>query len=261
MAVFDKNKCTGCGSCVKDCVFGAIKLNEGKAEKEGQCILCGHCVAVCHKEAVSIPEYDMSDVEPFNKELYSFDIDNLLHTIKFRRSIRHFTEQPVERIKLENIVQAGRYTATGVNRQSCRFIVVQDKLKELKAAIWNGIDDILKNPDSVDEDAMKSVQHLDNMRAGGIDFLFRNAPATIYIAAESTVDASLAAQNMELAAISQGLGVLYNGYLVRMSSLIPEASSMLDLQGKQIIINMLLGYPQLTYRRTAPRKKADVVWR
>lgn len=62
----------------------------------------------------------------YNKDRFAFDIDKLLYTIKFRRSIRHYKNQSVEYEKLANMVQAARYTATGANRQTCRFVVVQD---------------------------------------------------------------------------------------------------------------------------------------
>ena len=43
------------------------------------------------------------------------------------------------------------------------------------------------------------------------DYLFRNAPAVLFIASEANIDAGLAAQNMELMGVSLGLGFLYNG--------------------------------------------------
>ena len=43
-------------------------------------------------------------------------------------------------------------------------------------------------------------------QAGLQDFLFRNAPAVAFVAAERADDAGLAAQNMELVAASLGLG-------------------------------------------------------
>jgi len=82
----------------------------------------------------------------------------------------------------------------------------------------------------------------------------------LYIAAENLWDAGLAAQNMELAAVTQGLGALYNGYLVRSTRLSDEAQTLLQLDGKPLAMCMLLGYPDVKYVRTAPRKKVDVVW-
>lgn len=175
---------------------------------------CGHCVAICPTGAISIPDYDMSDVEEFEKERFGFDIERFLYTIKARRSIRNYEERPVEREKLEKILQAGRYTATGVNRQDCRFIIVQDGIQKLKNMIWDGVENAMNSP-AITSEAMRAVyRNVIEKRTRGVDFLFRNAPAVIYIAADGPTSACLAAQNMELAAISQGLGILYNGYLL-----------------------------------------------
>ena len=66
---------------------------------------------------------------------------------------------------------------------------------------------------------------------------------------------------MELSAISQGLGFLYNGYLTRATNLNIEARNWLDLKDKPIAICMLAGYPNRHYQRTAPRRLADVRWK
>ncbi|MDR1704913.1 MAG: nitroreductase family protein [Clostridiales bacterium] len=257
MVLIDHQKCIGCGRCEADCVAENIRLEGGKAVCEGPCILCGHCVSCCPAGAVSIPEYDMTEVETFDKDRFSLDIDRLLYTIKARRSIRQYAPKPVEREKLERIVQAGRYTATGGNRQGCHFIVVQEELSRFKEIIWNGIESTEKSAEAI----QSALKRFVNMRERGIDFLFRDAPAVLFIAAESPVDAGLAAQNMELAAISQGLGALYNGYLVYAANMNPEAREWLDTKNKPISVCMLFGYPRVSYSRTAPRRTADVRWR
>ena len=35
----------------------------------------------------------------------------------------------------------------------------------------------------------------------------------------------------------------------------------LGMDEKQVACCMLLGYPRMTYQRTAPRRKADIIWR
>ena len=70
MIVIEKEKCIGCGLCVKDCPAGKLKLEEQKAVYTPGCIECGHCVAVCPRAAASIPEYDMADVEEYNKDKF-----------------------------------------------------------------------------------------------------------------------------------------------------------------------------------------------
>ncbi len=261
MVSIDKTKCTGCGACAKDCVAGNINMREGKAQPNGPCMLCGHCVAICPSEAVSIPEYDMSEVETIDGDHISFGINDFLRAVKSRRSIRDYENKPVEREALEAIVQAGRYSATGANRQACRFVVVQDDLTALKDMIWSGVD-------AVEQPAPPPAQMLDALKgfaamrvSTGMDYLFRNAPAVLYVAADSAVDAAMAAQNMEMAAVAQGLGVLYNGFLVYATNMNAAAREWLDIQDKPVQVCMLAGYPRVIYKRTAPRRAADARWR
>lgn len=56
MGIFvDKEKCTGCGSCVSACLFGLIEIVEDTANinTEG-CTLCGACQETCAFEAILI---------------------------------------------------------------------------------------------------------------------------------------------------------------------------------------------------------------
>jgi len=54
-AVVDKDKCTGCESCISDCPSEAIKMVDGKADIDTQlCIDCGVCVDTCPVGAISL---------------------------------------------------------------------------------------------------------------------------------------------------------------------------------------------------------------
>ena len=119
MVEINRNACTGCGQCMSDCIANNLFLREGKAEVSGNCILCGHCVAVCPLNAVSIPEYDMGDVEELSQEQAGLDSDRLLKAIKFRRSVRRFKQKPVSSGDLDMLVQAGRYTACLLYTSRC----------------------------------------------------------------------------------------------------------------------------------------------
>ena len=89
------------------------------------------------------------------------------------------------------------------------------------------------------------------------EFLFRNAPAVLYIMGERLDDAGLAAQNIEMMAQALGLGVLYNGYLKAATMCSEKVRNFLDKEGRPVAVCMLIGYPAVTYRRTAPRKEAE----
>lgn len=54
-AEVDKEKCTGCESCVEECPSEAISMVNEKAQIDAAgCVDCGVCVDVCPVEAISM---------------------------------------------------------------------------------------------------------------------------------------------------------------------------------------------------------------
>ena len=136
----DINKCIACMQCIKDCPASVISLKDGKADINNEgCIKCGHCVAVCPVEAVSTDDYNMNEVVPYNKETFSVNPENLLNFIKFRRSVRRFKNKEVEKEKIIKIIEAGRYTQTSRNSQDVSYIVVTEKLSELRELAYESL--------------------------------------------------------------------------------------------------------------------------
>lgn len=262
MVQIDSDICVGCGLCVADCISFNIELKEKKATIKKDCFQCGHCVAICPAGAVSIPEYDMDDVEKHDKE-FVLEPKKVLHYIKFRRSIRDYRPEKVEQNVLEQVLQAGRYTATAKNNQDCCFIFVQKEMEQLKAMVWEYIDNI-KAPEGerLPRDVFPYVAFNRRRKADpNDDYLFRNAPVVLFITSDWELDAGLAAQNIETMAVSMGLGVLYNGFLVRIADANEDLKKWLGIEEKTIKACMLLGYPNKHYTNTAPRRKANVIWK
>ena len=164
---------------------------------------------------------------------------------------------------LNLLVQAGRYTATAKNNQNCCFVVVQDELEELKYRIWSFIDNIEKRESG--QPAQELMPYIAFNRRRKIDpsddFLFRDAPAVLFITSDWPLDAGLAAQNIETMAVSLEMGVLYNGYLVRIAEKDEELKKWLGIEKETIKACMLLGYSAKCYLRTAPRRNPRVVWK
>ncbi len=260
MIVIDREKCIGCGLCVSDCCMANIVINDGKAIlKRPSCIRCGHCVAICPQGAVSIPEYDVADVEPVACSGIAPEV--MLRLIKSRRSIRKYKQKPVSREVIEQLIQAGRYTATAKNQQDNSFIFVADRLEELKTLTHRVIDAFTPEDISTMEPQLKAYAKF-NMRYKANprdDYLFQNAPLLLVIAGRREFDAGMAAQNIENIAVSMGMGTLYNGYLRGLFNSSPEIKNWLGIEDKEILSCMLLGYPDIGYLRTAPRADADAV--
>ncbi|MHC4159311.1 MAG: indolepyruvate ferredoxin oxidoreductase subunit alpha [Planctomycetota bacterium] len=54
-AKVDKEKCTGCESCVEECPSEAIKMADDKAQIDvDTCVDCAACVDSCPAEAISM---------------------------------------------------------------------------------------------------------------------------------------------------------------------------------------------------------------
>ena len=54
-AKIDKEKCTGCESCIEECPSEAITMVDDKAEVNVEtCIDCGVCVDACPVEAIDM---------------------------------------------------------------------------------------------------------------------------------------------------------------------------------------------------------------
>ena len=263
MVVIDREKCIGCGLCAKDCPAGKIDVKDGKAAYTPECIQCGHCVAVCPRAAVSIPEYDMDDVEEYDADTFHVDPEHFLHAVKFRRSIRSFLDRKIDRECMERILQAGRYTPTAKNRQACRFIVLQDELDEFKDLLWDQVPELAEQMKEKMPYYAMLFKFLFRRRKKDPkdDGLFFNTPSCILIAADNPLDGGLAAANIENMAAAEGAGILYSGYLTRIIEACPRLKEWLGIPDTPLVCCMLAGYPAVAYKRTAPRKKADIDWR
>lgn len=262
--VIDQELCTGCGACVKDCIQHNIVLRNGKAHPLTTCMKCGHCVAICPEGAgaPSLPCYADEPVE-YDRATFTLPTENLINAIKFRRSIRAFKDEPLSMEHLHLLMDAAGHTPTATNAQMCRFDFVQDSLPEFKDLVWSYLEDVYERDRIMPiarEDLARFIAR--KRKDPQDDYLFRNAPAVLFIETPDPLDAGLAAAAIEMVGQTLGIGVLYNGYLRRIVESCSAARAYFDMSDERgVNACMLLGYQERKYFRTAPRRFPSVVLR
>lgn len=248
--IIDREKCVGCGECAKDCVAGYLHIENGKADtKDAGCIRCGHCYAVCPAGAISLQGMDGENGELVS--MTEFDSERLLQAMKSRRSVRRFRDKPVEKEKLDMILEAGRYCPTASNSQDVAFTVLGSRQNELEAICVK----LFRKGKNLAAPAYPAVKNME------IDdrFFFKGAPLVIVVSAKSTGNANLASSYMELMAESLGLGVLYSGFFIVCTKLSAKVRNLLKLpKGHSAKTCMVIGYPDVKYHRIPGRKPLTV---
>ena len=177
----------------------------------------------------------------------------VLEAIKTRRSIRHYTSDPIDEGALAQILEAGRWAPSWHNLQCWRFIVVRDR--QMMASLADTLIKINKRPDGT----------LDNPGAR----TFSQVPVLLVICAERgksgfehdsgpvtdkgdwfMFDTALAVENMALAAHSLGLGTVIIGAFDA-----PKAARILEVpEGYSIVAMLPLGVPARE-GKVPPRKE------
>ena len=115
-------------------------------------------------------------------------MNEVLHCLLTRRSVKKYLSQPVEEEKLEAVLEAGTYAACGMGRQAGKIVVLQ-------------------NPDDIAQLEKMTASILGNPDAHP----FYGAPVVCVVFADTNVntwveDGSLVIGNMMAAAHSLGLG-------------------------------------------------------
>jgi nitroreductase/NAD-dependent dihydropyrimidine dehydrogenase PreA subunit len=269
----DSSKCIGCGSCVSDCLRKRLLLVDEKCivNEEIPCIECGHCIAICPVNAFTMNGYDNKEVIEYTPEKFDISSENLLNFIKYRRSIRQFKDDAVNDEVIRRVIEAGRFTPTAANRQNVSYIILKDRLPEMREMSLKVLYDIASN--NPDDNAVsnlgvyrsKWISNYEGYVHSNIDRMFFDAPAVLLVIGSSIssgwveLNAGLASSSIGLMLNTEGLGSCYIGFFGIAAEICPDINKTLGIgDDEAIVATLAVGYPKVKFKRTALRKPARI---
>lgn len=265
MIQIDRELCTGCGICARVCSMACIRLEEGKAVFKGEkrCITCAHCMAVCPQRAVSTDIYDDSESRERIPDMELASGEGMKNRMMLRRSIRAYRKEVPSQRELEEILDGARYAGTGGNRQALRYAAVCERMEEVtgEAARILGY---LSETQGFYAPAYGRI-YKENLK--GNDVLFYGAPLLVLVIGNKKKgfnvkkDGGLASAYIQLMAETMGIGSCINGFF---GDAVENSSALRDMLGiseeECLVQAIAMGYPLISYLRSAPRRKLDVTW-
>jgi nitroreductase len=187
--------------------------------------------------------------------------------LRSRRSIRNYKDKPVERDKLNKLIQVSGYAPSASNARPVHFLVIENKteIRRLSGLVVDWMRMTIKEDptSSYAPHFGRAVTFWDR----GKDPICRNAPHLIVAhAAESSrmaqVDCILALAYAELIAPVLGLGATWAGYMMNATISYPPLVEALNLpKGHKCFGIMMVGYPKLKFVRVPLRNPPAVAWR
>lgn len=288
MITVDPAKCNRCGFCLEVCpnyVFAVNSDVTGKVEAAHpeQCCVCGHCVAICPENAIHHKEIPITNFRALlDTELSPESMRSILLS---RRSIRTFKEEAVPKELLEQLVETGIHAGTSSNGQTADFVIIQDRgaLSELEQLVievlWNGGLRYLGSRlgrrliemryGSQMARQYMAYHHIikDRKNRGQLrDMVFRNAPVVIANHGIRTnflahTNCAIAIRNMEIMALSMGLGTCWVGFLTSAAHISKKIGKYLGITPNRNIYGaIMVGYPKHRYATGIPRRGREVRW-
>jgi nitroreductase len=223
---------------------------------EERCIACNHCIAICPVNAISVNSLDSSDCDFFTDGVYP-RLEHIISLVQMRRSIRTYSNVPVDDSQIEQLLNAVRWAPTAKNRLPVKWLIINGRKKvvELGGLVINWFR------------RLKGVDEMLDAWDLGLDPIFRGAPCVVaaYTTADSpwaAVDCSIAMQTFDYCAAAMRLGTCWAGYFINVAQKDMEINKWLGLsRDEEIYASLMLGnIGGEFYQKIPPRPEIKVKW-
>ncbi len=281
MINIDSQKCIKCNLCSKVCPDGIIEAGPTvSAEKNmAWCIRCGHCFAVCPTEAITVIGFKGFSPIAVKPEPV-VGAEPMMELLKSRRSGRRYKNEPVSREHLEKILEAASAAPSATNARIVRAYVYTDEelirrisrqvpefykklLKLFRLPGFSFIWKLLGYPPGQLAAYTADFRHIAEDR----EFKILHHTRTLLVFTTPTkdemavADGWIAAQNAVVYAETIPVATCYNGYLSVAANKDKVLKAMMKIPAREYVVSALtLGYPDISFKRDAPRKTMRTFW-
>ena len=265
-----------------------------------ECFSCYNCMVACPVDAISIkapyhvtegfyksepgPLPAVMPLSPKNAENGSDEWNPTEKLLLERRSVRNLKPDPVPDALIRRVLEAGRFAPSAGNCQPWKFVVVTDKalIEEMNEACYGMInmtytaymnDAMVKGLVSIYEQDPNPGLFDPRLAVGGMGSVskkngpvFLDAPVVILVACDERsiggpeINAGICGQNMNMAAMSLGLGCTWVGFS-QFIEYVPDLKAKLGLEDPfKIATALVLGYPKFKQEGMVPREFRPVTW-
>jgi len=184
--------------------------------------------------------------------------------LRKRRSVRHYTKDPVPKKKILELLDIARYAASAGNGQPVEWIVVHDPEKVKKTAAltieW------MKTLAGSNHPMSGYIPVLLEAWESGRDVVCRGAPHLLVATIPegnpiAQTDAIIALTHFDLAAPAYGIGTCWAGFVAMAASLYEPLQKELGITaGRKSAYAMMFGHPQYEIYGIPRRKPLVVAW-
>ncbi len=265
MIIADKERCTGCLTCISVCPFTVLEEVDGKPQlAEGKnCMACMHCAAACPEKAISFGDKEAvlqsalpQDSEEFDAKRFSEELRG--HILK-RRSYRHFSSEKVDRSLIAEALELASWAPSAKNQHPTKWIIIDDSetIEKIMAHILRYAEENNISPEIISE------------YAAGNNVVMGTAPTMLLAYASDyaispETDTAIAMTTAELYLQSKGVGTCWAGYFKRMCNAIPEIKELLPKlpRAHSFYGAFMMGYSEGEEYLHLPEriKRADISW-